>query len=208
MPPLPSPGLVVKARLIGTNQSTIWNAIHHMQYTGTPPTAGSLQSLAASIGTAWNTAIAPICNTSLALTQVVCIDLSSDTGNEGAATVNHLGTRAGALFPASVACVFSWHIPRRYRGGHPRTYVPAGVETDLSAGHLWNTTAQAAFAAAASGFLSNMNAISIGGTPFFMVNVAYRRGGIILATPIVDPITSSSVDDRIDTQRRRLGKPV
>jgi len=160
------------------------------------------------VGNAWNSAIAPIMNTSSALTEVVCIDLATSTGNEGAVTVNHVGTRTGAFLPAQAAVVFSWHIQLRYRGGHPRMYVPGGVTTDISAGRLWNTSSQAAFATAASSFLNQINAITIGGSAFFMVMVSYHTNHALRPVPAVFPVVSSAVDDRIDTQRRRLGKPV
>src|SRR5262245_42812422 len=208
MPALPNVGNVAKVRLIGTNQSTEFNNIIHVQYSGGAPTSGTLSSLANSIGTAWNSTIAPICNTSCALTQVIAIDLASPTGNEGSATVNHVGTRAGTLMPVNVAVVFSFHVQLRYRGGHPRMYVPGGVSSDISAGHLWNTVSQQAFATAASTFLSQVNAITIGGSAFFMVMVSYFINHALRPVPAVFPIVSTAVDDRIDTQRRRLGKPV
>src|SRR5215471_136310 len=208
MPPLPNVGSVAKVRLVGTNQSVTWNNVMHEQYSGGAPTAGTLQSLAAAVGNAWISAIAPICNTSSALTEVVCIDLATSTGNEGTATVNHVGTRAGTVMPVSTAVVFSFHVQLRYRGGHARMYVPGGVAADISAGRLWNTSSQTAFASAASSFLSQVNAITIGGSAFFMVMVSYRTNHALRPVPAVFPIVSTGVDDRIDNQRRRLGKPV
>src|SRR5262245_23053982 len=179
-----------------------------LQYTGNAPIAGDLNSISVQAGNAWNASFAGLVNTSAALTEVICQDLASDMGQQGNAVVNHVGTRAGALIPVNVACVLSWHIARRYRGGHPRSYAPFGVGADVSAGHLWNTGAQQAFQSGANAFLTAMNAITIGGSSYFLINVSYHTAHALRPVPTRDPILSVSVDDRIDTQRRRLGKPV
>lgn len=194
--------------MIGTNQSTPWNNIFYLQYPANPPTIGDLQSIATQVANAWNANIAPIINTSNALNRVECIDIATNTGADGAAVVTHVGTRSGALIPVQVACVFSFHVNVRYRGGHPRMYVPAGVAADVSAGRLWSGAAQTAFATAASGFVTAINAIQLGGSTFFMIMVSYHTAHALRPVPARFPIVGTAVDDRIDTQRRRLGKPV
>jgi len=208
MPPLPSSPQTIKVRFIGTNQTTLWNNIVFLQYTGNAPIAGDLNSISVQAGNAWNSSFASLVNTSAALTEVVSQDLASDIGQQGGAVVNHVGTRTGGLMPVNTACVLSWHIARRYRGGHPRIYAPFGVTTDISAGHLWATASQQAFQTGANTFLTQMNAIAIGGSTYFMINVSYHTAHALRPVPARDPILSVSVDDRIDTQRRRLGKPV
>lgn len=116
----------------------------------------------------------------------------------------------GTALPANIAVGISWRQALSYRGGHPRTYL-CGANTE----HLDDVTrltgvAQGQFSTAANAFLTGVNAITGGatigdtelGTVSFVVDGDWRT------TPIFLPYLSGSVDLRIDSQRRRLGRDI
>jgi hypothetical protein len=107
-----------------------------------------------------------------------------------------------------VALCISWSISDRYRGGHPRTYLPGIDGTFVTGGRLLTTAGHTAYLNAAAGFLTNMNAMTAGGSSWQMCCVRYFSQHQLLANPLVRTITGQSVHGRIDTQRRRLGKEV
>jgi hypothetical protein len=146
-------------------------------------------------------------------------DLTNDTGLVGTSTGSDAGATAGTTMPNNAALVISWHIGRHYRGGHPRMYFGGLNAGDISNGNRisgsamtsWNTSVQAFFTALKS--ISN----PLGGQ---FVPVALHRQKVIpnpspppdkevlILNPVLkDQINSVSLDNRIDSQRRRLGKP-
>lgn len=62
-------------------------------------------------------------------------------------------------------------------------------------GSAWDTFQAAVAALSASHF-----------TPLSFVNVSYRTAGAVRAAPVVDAVLQSVVQDRICSQRRRLGQ--
>lgn len=194
--------------LSGTNQTTKFQNIFHFQWTGTAPTPASLAALITSLAAAWNTNFGPLCNTGVALTHGKAADLSSRTSNIAELDVTGAGTRAGSAMTTQVACVVSWAIARRYKGGHPRTYLPAGVLADVTQGHLWTTGFVNSAGAAADAFLAAANAISNGGTTYKLACVSYHDQKVLRPLGLPFLINDGSVHTRVDTQRGRLGREV
>lgn len=206
MPPLPPVQNVVRIRLKGTNQNTTWNNVLYLQYTPPAPTSADLTTLMGTIATAWLSNLGSLHNVSSALTGIDAADLTNSAAATASITTSQVGTRAGTAMPASVACVISWLINRRYRGGHPRTYLSAGVIADTQNGNLWTTTFKTAALAGARGFRTALNAATTGTTTYKLVTVSYRNGGIPLGTPVPYTINDAAIHGRVDTQRHRLGK--
>lgn len=125
---------------------------------------------------------------------------------------DHVGDQAGGhsgiALPASIAVCVSWSLQQRYKGGHPRTYLP-GVTQD----RIFNYTAflpafTDAIASAAKTFHTNINAFAQGnidqlelGTVSFVLRKEWR------APPVFRSFVpaQAAVDARVDSQRRRLG---
>jgi len=126
----------------------------------------------------------------------------------GSATQSHTGDVGGGVLPASVACVISWQVQQRYKGGHPRTYL-SGIPISLIVSALdFDTTIIDDLAVAANTFLDDVNDLNIGnlgdnhlGTVSFVLRKAWRT------PPVFRDFVpgGATVDSRIDTQRRRLG---
>lgn len=189
-----------------------------VQYSGTAPTDGELNTFAASVGTAWATNIAPICVTNLHLIEVNCEDLTSNTSAVGLDAEDIAGTITNPPLSMGVATVVSFAISRRYRGGHPRIYGPWGGADDLSSQDAWSSDYIAAVLAAWEAFMDTVETAGWSGAGTLLhVNVSYFHGftnhtfpsGRVrpiptpLADPLVDEITGYTVNPRPASQRRR-----
>lgn len=208
MPPLPPVSSAVKIRLIGTYFFRPWNNIIYAQYSVPTPTAANLSAYASALATVWGTNVAPLCNTAVSLTAIDVIDIASATGASASVSVAIPGTLTGQALPIQAAMVASWHINLRYRGGHPRSYVPAGVPASTVNGNTWTSTFITSAVASMTGFLNGMNGISLGGGSSFMIAVSYHTAHAVRPTPLKNAVQSVSVHPRLDTQRRRLGKEI
>lgn len=195
----------------------------YWQFTGGPATAAQCTTLAGSIQTGFGTNISPLQPPSYSLTQVTVEDLTSSTAGAGFQTGNIPGTRSGTGLTVVNAVVLSLHIARRYRGGHPRLYLPAGVESDLATLNSWTTAFQNAVGlgwVALQTYISGHfpgGLVSVG-----QVNVSYFSGftnhtypsGRVRpipnprAVPLVDPIISVGVNPKLGTQRRRAQQSI
>lgn len=213
MPALPPVPGVLRLRLIGTKNTNPWNAVQYARYTGSPPSDADLQTVGTSVGTAWNNALAQIHSNTVALAQVEVTDLSALDAGVGIATTAHPGLRAGASTSNQVAMVASYKIHVRYRGGHPRTYYPAGVLADIQNGNTWVGAFITLAQGAVTDYVGNINAIQLGGGPLTFCAVSFYGGAppvngesVLRATPLVFTVTSVQVHPRVDTMRSRLGK--
>lgn len=219
---LPAVNHGLKVTLIGTNQGTVWQNSWHYIYTGADVTQAELFTLNNLILSAWQTSIAPLVNTLATLNKCNTVDLTSDQAPTAYTTLTTptAGTRAlgtaGAL-PTSVACVVSELVQLRYRGGHPRMYMPLGVAGDVAQGRLWASTPLAAFNSAMITYFTAIGSITSGSHTYNMNLISYYSGShkgtepggrvpVLRPSPLPRPITSLTVHGRIDTQRRRLGK--
>ena len=211
--PLPDADHIIQAKTSGTHNGYLWVNIQYLQYSGAVATVADLQSVGTSIGNAWNTNIAPLCHANVTMNQVDLVDMT----NRGAAIATvtglaHPGTRAGTDNPNAVACVVSWKINHRYRGGHPRSYLPAGVAADITNGRTWSSTFQTLATTNSNAFLTAVNAIATGGKTFKMVGMSFyghnpTTGDLVYNVPPVPyTINSALVHGRVDTHRSRLGK--
>lgn len=204
---LPSvPGVVkviVKQTISGVNA---FNVLHVQAPVPASWSQAGLAQLAGVVRTAWVSNVIPLQSGAVTLTDVQCVDLSSDTGEEATATGSNVGTQSGTAMTANACVCWSWKIARRYRGGHPRTYIAGLSTTQVSNANTIIGTAVTAHAAAAAALRSAINSMAFAGSTPRLVVVHYRRDKVQLGTPLVSEITGVSVDTRVDSQRRRLGR--
>jgi len=217
MPPLPVVPAVAKIIVSGVTGAAIdrvWNNIFHASYTGTTPTETILNSIANSLYNAWiDTGPSSIQTADTTLQSVEVVDLASDTGASGFVSEENDGTNGEDPLPAQVCTLVSYDITRRYRGGHPRTYVNAGGDGNLLTMNQWNDGYIAEATAAWNVFFSALTGTASGGFsltgPVCVSYVdrevnpvpPYRR-----TTPLVEPILGFTVDQLLATQRRRIGR--
>jgi hypothetical protein len=209
VPPLPSPGKVIKMTLGGSVEDSNFENIFHIQYAGSAPTSTQLDSLQAALSDAYSYIYSHNGSTSLTLTSVKLVDLSSDLGAEYETTFSVAGTVDGTVNPANVATVVSWEILRRYRGGHPRIYLMTGSSDTFATGstRTWQPSYIANVQNDCISYLSAVAAASIAGfSPFVPVSVSYYSGKELRDTPVVDAIQTAVSRTRVCSQRRRTGK--
>jgi len=220
MPPLPTPGDVLRVQFYSTDDASRQaGSRFFVNYTGGTPGSGTLTTLASSIASEWATNIAPIVHSNEDLVKVVITDLSSDTGAEGVWDGSHAGGLGGPELIASACVVVDHQILRRYRGGHPRTYLRAGDATKLATMNEWTTAFQTVALAAWEAWIAAVLATTVGGiTLNNIVNVSWYSGNTVFmtpsgrarnipklrVTPLVDEVQSSTVLLKVGSQRRRL----
>lgn len=202
-----------------SNDLTVFNRFY-LKYSGSAPDGTALNSFAAGVSAAWAAHIAGLCTANVTLLSVDVTDLSSSTAAEGSATAGHPGSNASTELPASLATLLNFQVARRYRGGKPRLYLPAGGNVDLLNGQQWVSSWPPTVLAAWSAFISTLSSPGPGGATITgPVNVSYYEGFKPFETPsgrykniaqlrpggpLVEPITGVTVNQRVATQRRRV----
>jgi hypothetical protein len=125
----------------GGKEGQPWACVQHWKFDGvtSPWTQSDIQLLADTFSTAWTTYAAPHCPTTTTLTLVETVDLSSAAAVVGSNATQRIGEAAGAAIPNTATCaVLSCRIAARYRGGHPRIYLPWGTTADASSDYGWS----------------------------------------------------------------------
>jgi hypothetical protein len=208
MPPLPPIANVLKMQCLGTNEGQNWANVFHALYTGGPPTAEQCALIGADIFDMYDGSILRQVQENFHLTEVKITDLTSDTSGAGEFTGDSAGGLTGSPMSAQVATCVSWPIARRYRGGHPRTYVPGPRSTDLVDSSHWKPAYLAALQSAAATFRTLVNAFTGDGVTTLQLGaVSYVLNNAPRVAPLFFPfVTDPSVHSRVDTQRRRLGR--
>jgi hypothetical protein len=103
--------------------------------------------------------------------------------------------------------VVSWSINAYWRGGKPRTYLPAILGSLMVSNDRLTTTAITNLTGDAGDFLTAMNALSSGAiTDTTLGTVSFRSANADRVPPVFFAYTGAKVHPKIGTQRRRLGK--
>lgn len=189
-----------------------------LQYSGAAPSAANCATLASDIASAWGTHMDSLVPAAWGLTEVDVLDIATNSGKFGNWQGNQTGTRSGDALPANCAMNVEFDIGRRYRGGKPRAFIPAGVMTDLVNQSSWSGAFITAFEAGWSGLISAIEALSVGSmSSLTHVNLSYYSGftnitnssGRTRAVPkyrdtaLVDTITGYAAKVTVGSQRRR-----
>jgi hypothetical protein len=205
MPPLPPcPAIKVEAIYNISGLARAFVNIYHVGYTGGPPTGGTLAAFAALMDPAIDTEITTSMHTSSVHSESIYTDLSSATGAVVVTTPGVAGGNSGTIAPLSVAAVISWAIARRYRGGHPRTYVGGLSDAQLSDPISLNPTFAGNLQVQAGGLISDVLSFSSTLPGSALVTVSYRTGNAQRVTPVIEQILGAAVHPLIRSQRRRL----
>lgn len=110
----------------------------------------------------------------------------------------------------SLAACISWTIPVTWRGGKPRTYLPALPTNAFQDSNTLGSSFLSSLETGAAAYNSAINALS-GLTPFsdwVLGMVSFFSGNAPRSPAEFYAFSSSTVHPRIDSQRRRLGKEV
>lgn len=225
MPALPAVAKVCRVDMhlqFGTDANMMWRTF--WRYDGTLNQTDA-NNWTAAIYAAWHAASSfqSITSTQVTLEKVELTDLSSTSAPQAVTTGSTAGTNSTLPLPAGVAAVISFKMARRYRGGHPRIYIPGLVGTYLGSPQTWSSGAIALIGAAFSTWAVAVEAgapSAVGtaiqvGVSYFQgfTNVTFpsgrtrpvpkqRAGG-----PVVDVFTNAFVNPVVASQRRRNQQP-
>lgn len=212
MPPLPLVPNVLKLLIAGQFHDSPWLNILHVSWTGDTPTTTQLGSyLSANVKPAVDTAYAAEMSADNEVVGFEVTDLTTNTGAVATLDDDTFGVRSGDFAPASACVVGSLTIARRYRGGHPRLYLPWGTAGTYATGSTrdWDADfindCQAKFTALLAGLAPGP--IGDGHTTVANVlNVSYYNAGARRVAALTDIVVGSEIRTRISSQRRRLGR--
>lgn len=224
---LPSVPNVIKARVEGTVNSLPWNNIWYFAFTETgsgAPGPADLNAVAQNLYHAYDTALRPQWDAVTTLEAVETTDLTTSSSATGAYVAHGHGPVTGTTVDAAASVLCKQIIPRRYRGGHPRKYLPPLNGSDLVDDDEWNHTTIDALATSFGTAIQNISAaptvpytlISVSGP----VNVSFYAGFTNYTrssgradskptqrgTPLVDNVLGIELEYALATQRRRLGR--
>jgi len=214
-----APG-VAQMNLSGVHGAQPWSVILHWAWPNITQawTLTDIQALADAGRSAWAANLAAHCATGVNLTSVQTVDIGSSTAVVGNNTTAVPGTGAGGAVANSAMCaLMSFTIASRYKGGHPRAYLPCGTNTDVLNEASWNTAFVTAMNTAWTGFANGVsNGMSqIGGQNCLQSVARYKYDYVEDAihhkfhkvrTSYVGtfPVNGHKLASKFGTQRRRL----
>jgi len=204
---------VLKLTIGGDQGPYTWVNALHWSYTGGAPSATDADNIAETLYTAWVAQFAPLMAAGTSILEATCVDLTSDLGASGANSGSTIGSRAGVTVSPALAVLISKTIARRYRGGHPRMYIVAGVQDDLGGPAEWTSGLQGDVQAAWTAVSAILNAYVTGTTTLAgEVTVSYISKAVNPVAPyrrpvpLVLPVSAHVTQTHVAVQRRRMGR--
>lgn len=179
------------------------NVLWFLSSSLTTPTPGNLTSIAAVFDPAWGNMWAEVGCTTTHYNGSVWTDWSSSSGYQytSVGTFTPKAGSATGLVPPQVACLISYPIQLRWRGGHFRTYLPYlgnSILTGFSNDTI-ESTQVTAVESAFSTMIGDMAGSGILGGQGFRV---YKDKNAVGAT--LYPIITQTCNPIVATQRRRV----
>lgn len=158
MPFVPVPG-VAQSVLRGTVGVNPFALIWHWQFQNSTATWSqpNIQHLADQIFGQFRSQFETLLGAQIHVNVCETVDLGTSTPATGA-SINPGWTSAAAIAPPTLAaCVMvNFRINARYRGGHPRTYLPGAPAGNTLDGDNWTASTVTAFS---NGWIAMVNAI-------------------------------------------------
>lgn len=221
LPPTPSSVVQVNYHIDLNGDANVKTGLK-FAYSGGAPSNSDANTLATGAANAWHTNLASLFTNTCALFLVEVIDLATVNGGVGQQTVAYNGTLTGGVLPVETCLLVNHKIARKYRGGKPRSYWPAGDESKVNTdGRTWTSSFITAANTALAAYYTAMASVTGGSTNITgPVNVSYYHGynppTIVgnraknhlapRGTPVVDTITAHTVASILASQRRRYGR--
>lgn len=172
-------------------------------------TTTQLNALALELFDLWKVAWPPFMTSNQYYAGDIVVDQGSDTGLEGIAPDEQVGGGSSEVVPAQVAAVCTWETPLRYRGGHPRNYLPGPSASLFGSNQSLTSGAITDIEAALATYIAGVNAISFasGGLSFVALHarmIEDKGPPIVYKEPTLQAISAGSVRATFGTQRKRV----
>lgn len=204
MPVLPPADGVARVVISGQWDTKAWANIFHVRCAPGPIPQGQLDEIVTIFHNWWSTSIAPHVSNAVSVDQVQAVDIGSSTGAVSTNSVVIVGGVAGNAYPPNTSFLINWKINRRYRGGHPRTYLPGPTQNDSNTAGVVLPGSITAMNTAANALINNLLLGTTLPGGYALSTVHYHLGHVLLTVPIVDAIQAGTCNGKLATQRRRL----
>lgn len=183
------------------------NVVWFLSSSTTTPTEANLAAMQTVFDENWPAVWTPVGSSTYHYVGSVLTDWSSNTGlqvTSSPLSAPVVGARGGQPLPRNVSALISYAIALRYKGGHPRTYLPylgaaamGTVQTDVIQSEFTSEVA--------SNFSSMVTAMKTSGVLGGQTFVCFlHRTNALKATTY--QVSSYNVNGTVATQRRRLRK--
>lgn len=171
------------------------------------PTTSDLQDFADVLGGYWQTQFAAATNPLLTLSELQLIYSDGTLEHKVVSAVGVVGTLGSTTSTPRSACVVTGcQIASFYRGGKPRTYWPYFGKYAPSSTTHWLSGTGSSYAGAVQYLIDHVASYSAGGISAVHLGcIRRRRLGSPIVPPEFYPYVSAHGDDRICSQRNRLG---
>lgn len=209
-PKPPLPGLVKHDIMMSVNPTYTYYA-HCILHTRWSDNVNHLQAdldtLCQGVNNAWDAHIMPLLQSAATHLNTTSTSLGGDGLLDQVLSTQAGGNASPVLTPQVAICI-SWVAPVTWRGGRPRTYLPAvpsGYQSQIGRPDITPASATT-IATGAVAFMTAIQAIA-GVTAVSNLGVpSYYYRGAFRPTPLFLIFTGALVHERLDSQRRRLGK--
>lgn len=204
------PAHVVRSSVEGTVAGVAFANVFWLRNgAGQTPGLGDLGAFATDLLQTYQSAFAAYMHSGV-LIQDCSVIYYGPTGGDLGTEITSVapGTGPGAGLPNNVATCISWKLQQRYRGGHPRTYLPPPGVDSMSDTRLFSAGHVDGVVIAANAFHAHMNAASHGAlSDIHLGTVSFVHKNDWRDPPTFRDYISNAahVDLRIDSMRRRLG---
>jgi len=188
------------------------------QYVGALSQADA-QTWVNAIAAAWVARMMAILSSTLTLTSTELTDLTSASSAQAISGTSGVGADGNPSLSASAAMVIRLKIARRYRGGHPRLYLPGLPQGNLQTDQTWTAAGMTQKLNAFNLFISDsLTAVPVAAAPATEVSVSYFSGFTAVTNPVthrarnvpnvrtpplIDAVLSHSINPHVGSQRRR-----
>lgn len=208
MPALaPIPG-VAKVAISGTYGTRSWvNTFHVRRLVEDAMTQAIINDVANAVEAAYGATFITHMPAMAHVHEVVATDLHDTSGLAGVQPSTRVGAAGGLPSSVNIGPLINWRIALRYRGGHPRTYLPGIAEVSVDENGNVDGTVADAFTADANNFITNLGA-NVGDAGALILCVPHYFVGkapvIPPAVPTVSDILSGKCNPVVGSQRRRI----
>lgn len=200
----------VRFAISGTQNGVAWANVFWAQLTtsGTPAQV-DLDNWLIAAAAAYKTRFAPSTMSYASYTQAQAILFLP--GGLSMASVQAMtgsgGAGASTVQAQELSSVISWITGVYWRGGKPRTYIPAPIVGNILTNRFLSATYITTLTTAATGFRTDINALTTGAISASVLGfVSFRSGNADRPTPLFFAFSGAKLHPRVGTQRRRMGK--
>jgi hypothetical protein len=198
---------------------------YNYRYGGSAPTATACYTVAQDVNAAWVSYMKPVLSNEFYLQRVDVTDLGSATGATNYYGVSQGGAATGPVLPPNDCAVIQHHIGRRFRGGHPRTYLSGLQESDVTNDGHYGPGIGGILLGAFQQFVNAIAALNVGTLgQLSAIAISYYKGFKVVTeasgrarnvpqlrvdstgkpAPVVDPVIGYSIRPEIGGQSRRV----